>query len=503
MSEQSNSKRLAKNTLLMYLRMVFLMLISLYTSRVVLHQLGVEDYGIYNLVGSLVAMFVSLKFIFGASTQRFLNYEMGKGNHDKLQLIYNLSTYINAIIAFVFFVLVEVVGVWFLTYNANIPESRLFAAHMILQFSIVSTIISIMNTPLDACVIAHERMDFYAYLSIFDGLAKLGICYLLSIGTTDKLIKFGALTLVISVIVRIINRVFCYKKFQECRLEKMWDKEYFKKMASYASWAFLGNTAYAFAQSGLNMVLNVFGGPIVNAARGIAYQVSTAIWSFISNIIIVLKPHTVKSYAQGDKAKAFKIAYLSSKLYFYILLVMVIMFAYLANYIIQLWLGMVPEYSVVFLNLVLIQSLIKSLQMPLDMLFSAEGNIKFYQLFEGIVLFFPVPVSYFLLKQGLPYYSVFCAVIFFEVIHIIGIAFIGGKVFGLNLSDYFRKVIFPCTICSIACLGIYYLSQNYLTTLINNVLAMIVTMIVATLITVLFTFSRDERNMLKAIIKRK
>ena len=479
------------------------MLISLYTSRVILQQLGVEDFGIYNVVGSVVAMFLSLKSIFAASTQRFLNVEMGNGNHEKLLLIFNLSTYINAIIAFILFVVIELVGIWFLEYKAIIPADRLVAAHWVLQFSIATTIISIMNIPFHACVIAHERMDFYAYLSIFEGLAKLGICYLLSIGSIDKLIFYGLLIFIITILVLIINGVFCYKNFEECRLKKIWDRHYFKNMTSYAGWAFFGNTAFAFAQSGLNMVLNVFGGPIVNAARGIAYQVDSALCSFTSNITIVLKPYTIKVYAQGDKVKALNIAFLSSKIYFYIHLFLVILFVYLANYIIKFWLGQIPEYVVVFLNLVLIQSLIKSLQAPLNMLFSAEGNIKYYQLYEGIVLFLPVPVSYILLKMGLPYYTAFLSVILFEVIHIIGIAIIGKNVFGLKLKLYFKKVIIPCFLCGMICLAIYYISCDCLDSFGHNIIVMFITIILSTLFMIVVSLDKMERNMLYTIIKRK
>lgn len=500
MSELSNSKRLAKNTLLMYVRMIFLMVVSLYTSRVVLQQLGVEDFGIYNLVGSLVAMFISLKSILAVSTQRFLNVEMGKGNHEKLQLIYNLSTYINVIIAILFILIVEAVGFWFLECKANIPSDRIYAAHWVLQFSIATTAISIMNTPFDACVIAHERMDFYAYLSIFEGLAKLGICYLLTSDVVDKLVLYAALTLLVSIIIRCANHYFCYTRFQECRIVRVWDSEYFKKMLSYASWAFFGNTAYMFAQSGLNMVLNVFGGPVVNAARGIAYQVNSALGSFISNIGIVLKPYAIKSYAQGDRQKAFSIAFLSSKIYFFIQLMLAVFVGYLADYLIGFWLGQIPDYVVVFLDLVLLHSVVKSFHMPLDMLFSAEGNIKYYQLFEGIVLFMPVPASYFLLDAGLPYYTAFLSVIFFEIVHILGIAVIGKQVFALQLLPYFTKVIFPCLLCTLLCLWIYFMVCGYLDTFVNHLVAMGITMCVVTLCMVGIILENPERKLLLSLI---
>ena len=402
----------------MYIRMGFLMLISLYTSRVVLQQLGVEDYGIYNLVGSVVAMFISLKAIFASSTQRFLSYEMGRGDNSKLQLIYTMSTVINAIISLIFLLLVEAVGIWFLNTKINIDPSRLVAAHWVFQFSVISTVISIMSTPLDACVIAHERMDFYAYLSIFEGIARFGICYLLTVTGFDKLIVYGFLTLLVTIVVRLINQIFCMKEFEECHLKKCWDKEYFHKMISFAGWAFFGNTANILSQNGLNMVLNVFGGPVVNAARGISYQVQGALNQFVQNIVVVVKPYAIKTYSSGDYDKAVSFAHITSKLYFIIQLLLVIFVTFLADRLIQLWLGQIPEYTIVFLDLIIFQSLVRSLHMPLDFLFCGEGNIKNYQILEGVILALPVPCSYVLLKLGAPYYSAFVSIVIFEVVHI-------------------------------------------------------------------------------------
>lgn len=503
MADQSNSKRLAKNTMLMYFRMGFLMLISLYTSRVILQQLGVEDYGIYNLVGSVVLMFVSLKSIFSSSTQRFLNYEMGKGNYDKLQLIYTMSTAINAIIAVIFVVLVETVGLWFLNSKINVDPARVVAAHWVFQFSVVSTVISIMSTPLDACVIAHERMDFYAYLSIFEGLARLGICYLLAITSFDKLILYGFLTFMISVIVRIVNQMFCMKQFDECHLKRCWDKEYFVKMSTFAGWAFFGNTANILGQNGLNMVLNVFGGPLLNAARGISYQVQGAVSQFISNIVTVVKPYAVKTYASGDYDKAIGFAHISSKLYFTIQMMLVIFVTFLAERLIQLWLGQIPEYVIVFLDLVMIQMLVRSLHMPIDFLFAGEGNIKYYQLYEGIILALPVPMTYVFLKAGLPYYSAFVSLIICEVLHITGIALLARKICHLHLRAYFKEVIVPVLICILIYGVMFYLNTRIIDNLMLVITNVIVSMFIISALMYFVGFSNDEKKALLSVIKKR
>lgn len=487
----------------MYIRMGFLMLISLYTSRVVLQQLGVEDYGIYNLVGSVVAMFISLKAIFASSTQRFLSYEMGRGDNSKLQLIYTMSTVINAIISLIFLLLVEAVGIWFLNTKINIDPSRLVAAHWVFQFSVISTVISIMSTPLDACVIAHERMDFYAYLSIFEGIARFGICYLLTVTGFDKLIVYGFLTLVVTIVVRLINQIFCMKEFEECHLKKCWDKEYFHKMISFAGWAFFGNTANILSQNGLNMVLNVFGGPVVNAARGISYQVQGALNQFVQNIVVVVKPYAIKTYSSGDYDKAVSFAHITSKLYFIIQLLLVIFVTFLADRLIQLWLGQIPEYTIVFLDLIIFQSLVRSLHMPLDFLFCGEGNIKNYQILEGVILALPVPCSYVLLKLGAPYYSAFVSIVIFEVVHIIAISSLAKKVCHLDLKEYYKIVIIPVLLCTFV-----YAIMFYLNTLIDESLLLVIGNVLITTLMVLgimyfVGFSRNERATLLSIIKRK
>lgn len=503
MSEQSNTKRLAKNTLFMYFRMGLLMLISLYTSRVILKQLGVDDYGIYNVVGSIVIMFISLKSIFASSTQRFLSYEMGKGDYSKLQLIYNMSTIINALIAIVFIVIVEAVGLWFLNFKINIDPSRLDAAHWVFQFSVVSTVVSIMSTPLDACVIAHERMDFYAYLSIFEGLARLGICYLLSVFDVDKLILYGFLTMSVTFIVRIINQIFCMKEFDECHLKLCWDKPYFIKMTSFAGWAFFGNTSNMLSQSGLNLVLNIFGGPAVNAARGISYQVSNSISQLLSNITIVLKPYAIKTYASGDINKALNITFISSRLYFVIQLLITIVISFFATDILRLWLGEVPEYTALFLDLVLIQSVIRSLHMPIDFLFCGEGNIKYYQIIEGIVLALPIPLSYVLLNLGLPYYYAFLALIACEILHIASISTLASRICKLDLGCYFKTVILPCMICGFVYMIVFHRVYTLQPSVIENIILSLITSIAIVIVMLMIGFSKEDRNLILSLIKKK
>ena len=302
----------------MYVRMGILMLISLYTSRIVLEELGIDDYGIYNLVGSVVGMFTSLKILFSSSTQRFLNYEMGRGKEESLQLVFNISIIVHLLICLVFVILVESVGIWFLESKINVAPDRHFAASVVFHLSVFTAVIGIMTTPYDAVVIAHERMDFYAYVSIFEGIMRLLIVTLLAYLPYDKLITYGVLQMLVSIIVRLINTIYCKRRFPETHAKRMWDKQYFKKMMSFACWNFLGTTVFTLYHNGLNMILNVFGGTIVNAARGIAYQINNVLLQFINNVTVVINPYCIKLWSAGEKEKAFKMIFFSSKILFII-----------------------------------------------------------------------------------------------------------------------------------------------------------------------------------------
>lgn len=501
MEKVSNSKRLARNSFAMYFRMGFLTIISLYTSRVILQKLGVEDYGIYNLVGSIVLMFNSLKSIFAGSTQRFLNYEMGSGTPGKLNLVFNLSVLVNILISVLLIVAVEIVGIWFLEYKINVEVSRLVAAKWVFQLSVISMVVGILTNPFNACIIAHEKLDFYAFISIIEGLLKLGICYILSVFYFDRLILYGILILLIQIFVFFASFIYSRRNFEECRFALLWDKAYFKKMTVFAGWAFFGNTSYALTQNGLNMILNVFGGPIVNAARGIAYQVSTAIHGFVTNLVIVLKPFVVKTYASGQIDKSMKMVNLSTKILFYVQLVVVICFTYLTAPIIRLWLGDIPDYSVEFVNLVLIHMLIKSLHNPLDMMYSAEGDLKCYQIIEGVVLALPIPFSYLALVMGMPYSSVFMIVIMCEIFHIAAIAYLASFIWRLPLGTYLRKAILPCALCFAVYMVLYAVNNQFADNICMVLANIMLTIIISSIVMIFVGLTGEEKKILLSVIK--
>ena len=500
---EATSKRLAKNTIFMYIRMGLLMLISLYTSRVVLRELGVDDYGTYNLVGSVVAMFTSLKILFSSSTQRFLNYEMGQNHNDQLQLVFNISLIVHIVICVFFVILVESVGLWFLGAKINVAPERLLAANVVFHLSVLTAVVSVMTVPYDAVVIAHEKMDFYAYVSIFEGIMRLAIVFLLTYLPFDKLITYGVLQMLVTILVIVINVEFCKKNFKESHAKRLWDKAYFKKMMSFASWNFLGITAFTLFHNGLNMILNVFGGTIVNAARGIAYQINNVLLQFLNNVTVVVNPYCVKIWAAGERDKAFMMIFFSSKILFFIQLCLLIPIFYLTPEILQIWLGQIPEYTVVFIRLILVYSLVRSLHPSLDLLFKSCGNIKTYQITEGLLQFLPLIISYIVLKMGGDYHWAFLIIILSETLNMTVVMVLAHRIAGLNLLQYTGKVIAPCLLLFvISVLAFYFISESC-DVLFIKVLVVCIVLLFELGIWLFVAIGKWERSQLVSIIKRK
>lgn len=439
----------------MYGRMILLMFLSFYTSRVILIQLGVEDYGIYNVVGSIVAMFSSLRTIFATSTQRFLNYEMGLKS-GKTDLVFSISTIVNLVIGIIFVIIVEFIGLWFLNTDFNVNSSRLLAAHWVFHLSVITAFFNIMTTPYDAVIISHEKMDFYAYMSIFEAILKLSIVFLLIYSPIDKLVYYAILNLIVAVTIRLINSVYCKKKFPESRFKFLWDKKYFKEMFSFAGWNFFGNTAYSLTQNGINMILNVFGGPVVNAARGLSYQILGAVNQVSANINIVISPFCIKSHAEGNDEKLFYMTFFSSKILFLIQSLIVIPFIHLAPWILKVWLTEVPNYTIQFVKLIMVYSLIRSIHGPIDTLFKSFGKLKYYQMCEGFILFLPILFSYLFLREGASFYTVFLLIIFFDIVNTTIIINIARIQIGLNSNIYIKRVMLPCLISFMTMTIIYY-----------------------------------------------
>ena len=440
MSSES-SKRIAKNTAMLYFRMLFTMAVSLYTSRIVLNSLGIEDFGIYNVVGGIVVMFGFLNSAMAAATQRFLTFEMGNGDHSQLKQIFSMSITIHALIAIAILILSESIGLWFLNTQLNIPAARMNAANWVYQFSIFAFIITVLNVPYNATIIAHERMSVYAYVSIIEVLLKLFIVFILVWFGLDKLKLYAVLVFSVSLIILIIYNIYCKQKFEECKYHFIWDRQLFQHMSSFANWNLLGVFAGIAYNQGVNLLLNVFFGPTVNAARGIAYQVQGAVNGFVTNFQVAVNPPITKSYAIGDKQYMYSLVFSSSKYSFYLLLFLSLPVLIETKYILELWLKTVPDYTIIFTRLVLLDILICSLSGSLQTMVQATGKVKKYQLVVSGILLMNLPVSYILLRLGFLPQVTFIVSIFISFLALLGRLIVLKIIENFPVKSFLKDVI--------------------------------------------------------------
>lgn len=436
-----DNNRIAKNTLLLYLRTLLLMVISLYTSRVVLKVLGVEDYGVYTAVGGFVAMFGMLSSTLSSAISRFITVELGKGNKERLKAVFSTSLKVQLLMAVAVAILAELIGIWFLYSKMQIPEGRYGAAQWVLHCSIISFIISLFFVPFNSTIIAHEKMSAFAYISILEAALKLGIVFLLTFFHVDKLALYAVLLLSVQIFLFFIYVVYCWKKFEECRGKSQFDKIVFKEMWGFAGWSFFGNITYVFNTQGVNMLLNVFFGVVVNAARGIANQVNGAVNQFANNFTMALNPQIVKSYAAGDKEDSFILVCRGAKFSFFLMYVISLPIMLEVDQILEIWLKTPPEGSSAFVIWTILASMTTVLGNSLLTLINATGDIKKYQIYMTIFCFSPFPLTWIAFKMGAS--AVWSYIIFFIIYYIliyIRIWLVHNKT-GIPYSLYFKEVI--------------------------------------------------------------
>lgn len=412
----TNNKRIAKNTLILYARMLLMMVISLYTSRVVLNALGIEDYGIYNVVGGVVSMFTILSGSLTAAIGRFITIEIGKGNKVKLNKVFCSAVNVQIALIIIVFILLETIGFWFLNYKMVIPQDRIVAANWVFQFSVITFAVGLWCVPYNALIVAHEKMSAFAYISLFEAFAKLLIAFAIWANPIDRLIYFGILTLSVGLIQRFINTWYCKKHFEECNYKFMFDAAVTKEMFSFAGWNFIGSSSAILRDAGGNMIINLFFGPTVNAARGVAMSVNGTITGFVANFMTALNPQITKNYASGNSEYMFKLIFQGARLSYYILLVLALPILFTTQYLLEIWLGIVPQHAANFARLVLIFAMSESLANPLVTVMLATGKIRNYQLIVGGCQLLNLPVSYMLLRFGFPPESIFIVAIAVSVL---------------------------------------------------------------------------------------
>lgn len=440
MNKSENNKRIAKNTLLLYFRMLLTMVVSLYTSRVVLGALGVEDYGIYTVVGGVVAMFSMLSGSLSAAISRFITFELGKGNKEKLSKVFSSSLTIQIGLCAIVLLLAETVGLWFLNNKMVIPENRIYAANWVYQVSLLTFVVNLISIPYNAAIIAHERMTAFAYISIFEALCKLIVAYCIIISPIDKLIVYAIMLAAIAIIIRIIYGVYCKRRFEECTYHFIYDHNLLKQMFGFAGWNFIGASSALLRDHGGNIVINLFCSPVVNAARGIAFQVNTAIQSFVTNFMTALNPQITKSFASGDHQYMMTLLFQGARLSYYILLLLSLPVIINTHTIMQVWLGQVPEHTVLFVQLVLVFGMCESISGPLITAMLATGRIRSYQLVVGGLQMLNLPVSYILLRLGaIPETVLIVAIVISQLCFVMRLYMLKGLI-GLNARDFIKKV---------------------------------------------------------------
>ena len=508
MQSTATGKRIAKNTIMLYIRMLLTMAVSLYSSRIILRTLGVEDYGIYNVVGGVVAMFGFLNTSMVASTQRFMSYSLGHEESSQVSKVFSNSLLIHILIAFIILVFSETIGLWFFYNKLVIPDERMNAAFWVYQLSIVAFILNVIRVPDNSAIIAYEKMSAYAYFSIVEVVLKLAIVFILPVLSYDKLIVYAILVTLVTLLVNLVYRLYVNRNFSHIYFRPQYENGLFKEMASFAGWSLWGNLSSSLSSYGLNIVLNMFFGPIVNAARGIAYQVQSAIVSFGSSFLVAVNPQIIKSYAQEDYDYMAKLVFRASRLAFFLLFIMALPIINNREYILNLWLGEYPEYTSVFVLLILIDSLINILSGPIQTAINATGRIKYYQIVVGGILLANLPIAYMLLKFGANVYMPFIATIILTLIAMVVRLVVFKRQTGISYGKFYTNVL-PRTIAVVimSCLFTQYCGFTNALTFSHLVLNVGITLIVVAIAIFFVGLEKDERewvvSKLNSILKRK
>lgn len=496
------NSRIAKNTLFLYFRMILLMAVSLYTSRVVLATLGIEDYGVYNVVGGFIGMLAFLNGAMSGSTQRFITIELERGDENSLQKAFSTCVIAHALIAVIVFVIAETIGLWFVLEKMVIPENRMIAALVVYQCSVITSIVQVMSFPYNADIIAHEEMSAFAYISIYEAIANLGVAFLIRVGHCDRLMLYAVALLVVKTSVILIYRTYCKRHFIESTVRKVFDRSLFKQIFSFTGWNLWGGMAGTLMGQGINVLLNLFFGPTVNAARGLAVQVQSAVQMFATNFQMAMNPQIMKTYATGEMNAMYSLIFRSAKFSFILLLCIMLPLVTEIDTILHLWLEHVPEYTNIFIALTLCICMIDSVSNPFMTASAATGRVKVYQSVVGGILLSIVPIAYLVLKLGGKPYSVFIVHTIIALVAFSARLVIVKKLINLSIHKYVFQVIVPCVTvllpsAIIAVIIKHVMPRGLLYSFANMILVVIVTAVVSFIL----GLSKNERNFILEKIK--
>lgn len=491
-----DNKKIAKNTLFLYGRMIIVLFVSLYTTRVVLHALGVVDYGINNVVAGFVSMFSFLNTSMANGIQRFYNFENGSKNGKSLEDVYNTALLIQFLLALVIVIVLESFGLWYINNKMVIPLERLNAAVWVFHCSVVSLALVIIQIPYSAAIMSHEKMDYYAIVSLADVFLKLILAFVISYVSYDKLIFYGVFTTLISLVNFSCYFIYCKCKFQEIKFERAFHKDIFKQMLSFSGWNIFDSFSYMLKGQGLNILLNAFFGPIVNAARAVSNQIMSAVQGFSANIVTAFRPQLVESYAQTNYKRVCKLMYSVSKLSYIFLYVICVPLVLEIRYILDLWLaGEVPDFTVEFTILVLANMLFSSLNMPLSQVVQATGKLKKYNFYRSLLVVSTLPIAWIFLKLGYNAVSVFWISLLISILNQPLSLWLLHRIFPYSINDYMKEVVFPCLVLSIVLPIFPYIIYCIMPTgFIRLIVICFVTVVISVALLYLFLLNDKEKE---------
>lgn len=498
-----HNKRIAKNTVFLYIRMLFILIVGLYTSRVYLQALGIVDYGIYCVIGGIAALFSFITASMSQTIQRFITYELGKGKKGNVSRAFSVGIELQIVISILIMVCVEIVGIWMIENKLNIPADRMQAAYILLQCSVFTIPISLLSSPYNALIIAHERMQAFACISIFEVIAKLLIAYALIYSSFDHLILYGLLSMLVMVLVRLCYVVYCKTKIPHIVFTFAWDLTEIKNMLSFAGWNMYGALSYVGFTQGLNVLLNIFFLPTVNAARGIAVQVQTAIYGFVLNFQTAINPQITKTYADNDLYNMNKLIIRSAKFSLLLLAILSMPILFETTLLLKFWLEEVPECTVVFIRIIVLTSWITAIENPITNAVLASGQVKKYQLIVSTVRLCIVPISYSFLKFGFAAYVVFVIHFCVEALVLIVRLVLVRQILGFPVLKFINQAVIK-TVVSIG-IGVLFIIPLYIFMnqgVLRIILITLCFVILMGLTAYFILLDESEQNFVKKIVSK-
>lgn len=505
-SVSENNKRIAKNTIFMYIRMLLIMVVSLYTVRVVLQALGEVDYGLNNVVGGIITMFGFISTTLAGASMRFFSYELGRNDHEKLRQYFSVTFWCYVILVVIVVILAETVGLWFVRNKLVIPSERMTAAMWVYQGTVLGTIGGFLAIPYNSLILAREKMNIYAYVGVAEAALKLLVAYILTVSNfSDKLILYAILIFVVNLSNNLFYIIYNLINFKESRVYAFWDKAIFKDVFSYSSWSLLGSVSLVFRSQGINILINIFFGPVVNTARAIAYQVSNAINTFVNGFTQAVRPQQTKYYAAGDENSMLTLTYRATRICFFLILVLSLPVLFETKFILSLWLGTVPDLTVLFTRLVIGVSIIEAISTPLKGLISSTGVIKYNQIINSVILIAIFPVSWVLFKLGYPAATTMVvSLVATFLCHIVRII-ISCKLTDMSFKEYVRETFVPIVIVSAISVVVTFLTYS----LINAeswsgfLIVSLVSVVSSGICIWLFGMKPNERDLVKVFLMKK